>query len=346
MTRAGAGVAAFTFSKLIPGGNPTIILHDPGIEDGELAAVSARLMSPAHLQAEQVGALYSGGADARPSAGAEDSLPRLLMMGGEFCVNAVRSSAFCLARQGRLALRAFPGAVGAVGEGWVLASGMEKPVRVLAARDAGSLAGAIEDCSVFPLVGAPASGEGPPADAPLLYCAVEVSCPLPKEACAPLQKGACLVSLPGISHVLVDMERHPLPDLSGEAWKKESAAWRTLSGIANLPASGVVWYGRDGGGYRIWPAVAVRATASEHLETACGSASLALALLHASASADTAGPWPVAVGIGQPSGETLTVTLAGAHETGSGTAPASVPPGCSAWVAGPVLLAAEGRAYV
>lgn len=342
-------MTAFAFSKLIPGGNPTIILHNPGIEDGELAAVSARLMSPAHLQAEQVGALFSGGADTRPSAGAEEPLPRLLMMGGEFCVNAVRSSAFCLARQGRLALRAFPGAAGAAGavrEGRVLASGMEQPVRVLAARDAGSLAGAIEDCSVFPPAGPPASVEGPPADAPLLHCAAEVSCPLPKQACAPLQKGACLVSLPGISHVLVDMERHPLPDLSGGAWKKESAAWRMLCGIADLPASGVVWYGRDGGGYRIWPAVAVRATASEHLETACGSASLALALLHASTFADTAGPWPVAVGIGQPSGETLTVTLAGAREAAAGSAPSSVPPGCSAWVAGPVLLAAEGRAYV
>lgn len=246
-------------------------------------------------------------------------------------------------------MRAFSGAVGAVGavgEGWVLASGMEKPVRVLAARDADSLAGAIEDCSASPPVGAPAPGEGPPADSPLLHCAAEVSCPLPKDACAPLQKGACLVSLPGISHVLVNMERHPLPDLSGEAWKKESAAWRMLGGIADLPASGVVWYGRDGGGYRIWPAVAVRATASEHLETACGSASLALALLHASVCADTAGPWPAAVGIGQPSGETLTVTLAGAHEAGTGGVPASVPPGCSAWVAGPVLLAAEGRTYV
>lgn len=338
-------MTAFAFSKLIPGGNPTIILHNPGIGEGELAVVSARLMSSAHLQAEQVGALYSGEAGGRPAFVPEGRLPRLLMMGGEFCVNAVRSSAFCLAKQGRLALCEVPGVSTPVLGGWMRASGMENPVRVLAMQDAGSLVGAISACSASTFQELSASGESPLSDAPLLHCAAEVPCPLPGKACAPLQKGACLVSLPGISHVLVDMERHPLPDLSNGAWRKESAAWRMLCGISELPASGVVWYGRENDGYRIWPAVAVKATASEYLETACGSASLALALLHASTAAGTAAPWPLSIGIGQPSGETLTVTLAETRATGCARAPASDSPGCAAWVAGPVLLAAEGRAY-
>ena len=79
------------FSKVIPGGNATIILHEPGSWEGKLGPVAARLMHPMHIQAEKVGAWRLR----------HEKLPFLEMMGGEFCVNATRSAAFLLAGMGR-----------------------------------------------------------------------------------------------------------------------------------------------------------------------------------------------------------------------------------------------------
>lgn len=351
-------MTALAFSKLIPGGNPTILLHDPDIRPDELAGVSAKLMSALHLHAEQVGALYSGKADEWSSSSPDWDLPRLAMMGGEFCVNAVRSSALCLARQGWLLPRDVPGASGAVWGGRLTVSGAEVPVRVLVSPDADALALAV-GCNGAAVGSASRLGKKALPELSRLFCAAEVSCPLPEEACATLREGVSLVSLPGISHLLVDAGRHPLPEFYGEIWKQESASWRASYGIADLPASGVIWYERDDAGYSIWPAVAVKATGSEHLESACGSASLAVALLHAvTATRHGAADDPVSVAVRQPSGERLDVTCAGTKaRTKDGTAasgaaasgsaaPAVAAPGLKAWVSGPVLLAAEGKTYV
>lgn len=331
-------MTSFAFSKLTPGGNPTIILHDPAVQPGGLARIAAMLMSPMHLYAEQVGALYSSEADEWSPSLPDWEVPRLDMMGGEFCVNATRASAYCLAKQGRLMPLDVPGLKSPVWTGKLAVSGMKAPVRVLVSPVAESLpliiAGGI-DAHSKPLL-----GMTPFPDAPLLFCASEVLCDTPDNACEPQQKGAVLIRLPGISHVLVDMKRHPLPNGFDGAIKKETEAWRLLCGIGDAPASGVVWYERLDNGYRIWPSVAVKATGSECMESACGSASLAMALLHA-ASAEKE-PCPTALAIQQPGGETLTVTLAQrCGNTGNNT-----PDGCAAWVSGPVQLVAGGITHV
>lgn len=300
----------FSFSKLIPGGNPTIILHDPALTDDELAAVSALLMEPMHIGAEQVGALFSA------------SPPRLRMMGGEFCVNATRAAAMLLALNGRLAPAPVREDAAPVWGGGLMVSGMGRPVHIMVSPDKAALLAAARTCSGPP----PESPAPGPGDVSLLFCAARVTSAAPEVQCEAARPGVTLVRMPGMSHLLVNTASHPLPALSGEAWKKQSAVWRASCGLAGEPASGVIWFRREGRAFRIWPAVEVKATHSEHLETACGSASLALALNEWRQSS------PDPVDIIQPSGETLRVF------------PAAIPG--QAWVSGPVRLAAAGTTYV
>ncbi len=125
-----------------------------------------------------------------------------------------------------------------------------------------------------------------------------------------------------------------------------SAAWRSAGGLEGAAASGVVWYERQGNAvYKIWPAVEVLATGTEHLESACGSASLAVALMHHASVPDGGTDGTGRTGAGhstsgvrsidviQPSGESLRVF----------SPPATLE---SAWIAGPVHLVAQGTAYV
>jgi diaminopimelate epimerase len=91
----------------------------------------------------------------------------------------------------------------------------------------------------------------------------------------------------------------------------------------------VVWFRGDGRTFRIWPAVEVLATASEYLESACGSASLALALWLWKKRGTPA----EAVDVHQPSGGVLRVF----PDLGQSGA---------AWLSGPVVLAAQGTAYL
>ena len=270
---------SLSFSKLIPGGNATIILTDPDIALENLPGISSLLMSPMHIQAEQVGALYNPGlAPALPGAGAD--LPHLQMMGGEFCVNATRSAALLLALR--------DGICHGVWKGLLTVSGMDRPVQVLVSSDLDALEAALPHADSAnespederrPRIYPPLPGTGA-STAHSLYCAALVDCAAPGTGCRTMQPGVTLVSMPGIRHLLVDVSGHPLPDLHTPSWKYSSAAWRSAFGLAGSPTSGVVWYERQGAAYRIWPAVEVLATGSEHLESACGSASLAIALIH------------------------------------------------------------------
>jgi hypothetical protein len=177
-----------------------------------------------------------------------------------------------------------------------------------------------------------------------LYCAARVDCAYPAITFQEMGDGVCLVRMPGMSHLLVDAERHPLPSMEPRQWKQASASWRAACGLDHAPASGVVWHQRQGRSHRIWPAVEVRASGSEHMETACGSASLALALYEQRRSLKESGitvscPFP-ALDIIQPSGESLLVFLEFAHGAKAAASPSS------AWIAGPVTLAALGRAFL
>lgn len=343
---------SFAFSKLIPGGNATILLPDPDFSPERLPDISARLMDSMHIQAEQAGALYRAGLAPASLPGVRPDLPHLQMMGGEFCVNATRAAALLLARQGLL--RPLPGAPYEVWGSTLTVSGMDRPVPVAAAFDPHALEAAVSGLSPGGESGGGAlnsssgsSGAGRPGKAALplteaarLYCAARIDCAASAIRCLEKEPGVTLVNLPGIQHLLVDAALHPLPGMHSSAWKTASAAWRAASGLAGSPASGVIWYERRNSEYRIWPAVEVRATGTEHLETACGSASLAMALARHFAGSgedrlqDAA---PVrAVNVFQPSDEALRVLLifSASH----------APKG--AWIAGPVRLAAQGTAYL
>ncbi len=326
-------MSSFTFSKLIPGGNATILLTDPDMGPERLPAVSARLMDSMHIQAEQVGALYGAGLAPAALPGVKPDLPHLQMMGGEFCVNATRGAALLLARQGALARLDLPGLQFEAWAGEFTVSGMDGPVPVLAASAPEALEEALLAVSAGSARAASEKNASVPATATGLHCAARIDCAAPGVSCVEKGPGVTLVNMPGIVHLLVDISLNALPDMLSPAWKTASAAWRIRCGLAGSPASGVIWYERLDKGYRIWPAVEVAATNSEHLETACGSASLAMALMHRLANGGAGGQeTPAAVDIVQPSDETLRVFME--------------PHSDHAWIAGPVFLVAQGTAYL
>lgn len=103
---------ALTFFKCSPGGNPTLLLLDTGLQAAQQAHVAGLLLSPQHLYAEQVGFINLDAAS-------------LHMAGGEFCVNATRSLGAVLALQQRLHTKP-DGTLTAA----VQVSGMDRPVQL------------------------------------------------------------------------------------------------------------------------------------------------------------------------------------------------------------------------
>ena len=280
------------FTKLLPGGNPTILLPGEALPKGSLPAVAAHLMHPLHLGAEQVGALFT-----------ETGTPHLEMMGGEFCVNASRAAAFLLAGRG-----AFFEIAENIRGGLLSVSGLDAPAAAVVASDRRALDAWLSRGLELP-TNAPCS----PLAGQTLFCAVRVAVPAAAtESCSP---GKTLVRLPGICHLLLDSRLHPLPhDPFAEAERE-----RRELGLDNEPAAGVIWCSESIAGPAITPVVWVAATNSTHLETACGSASLALALTRQASTS-----------VIQPSAEALDITLCAGH----------------AWVSGRVDLIAQGDTWV
>ncbi len=278
-----------TFSKLLPGGNPTILIPGEDVPEGLLPAFAARLMHPLHVGAEQVGALF-----------VKDGMPHLEMMGGEFCVNASRAAAFEWAERGLFAR---------VGEtavaGMASVSGLREPIPVAVAPTQKEL----RACREAVDAGAPLDGPAAAFSESSLFCAARI--PVGDARIERLEPGKTLVRLPGICHVLLDAAVHPLP---GDLFAAASLERARLHLDAE-PAAGVIWCD----GPAISPVVWVAATESTHLETACGSASLALALARGGSSS-----------VLQPSGEILDIDLAGE----------------AAWVSGRVDRIARGETWM
>lgn len=91
---------------------------------------------------------------------------------------------------------------------------------------------------------------------------------------------ATLVCLPGISHLLL---RDCLP--SSSAVPPMANEFRKLYDLESCAASGVVWWNEENAALSILPHVSVPTSGTAMLESACGSASLALALAQREASA-------------------------------------------------------------
>ena len=242
----------FTFAKISPGGNSTILIREPQTAGEEHLQLAQKLLDPLHLQAEQVGFVNL---KATP--------PSLDMMAGEFCLNATRSL--------------------------VLLMFMEKKFLPIAGTD--DLFGLVR-CSGQngPLEARVKNGKNAPPDSAAAECYVSLRVKLDENTIREEERGVTLVKLPGIAHVLLDEELHPAPlDMmeaaaalrakyaleseaaSGVVWYKKNGALVRLHAESEVPASL----------FGITPLVHITASNSSTLESSCGSASLALALRHA-----------------------------------------------------------------
>jgi diaminopimelate epimerase len=255
-------MALYPFWKVTPGGNPTILLRSQDIPPAHRASVAASVMSLQHIGGEQVGYVRFEG------------VPRLDMMGGEFCLNATRAFAAVLASRGLLKRE------GAVLAGSVEVSGADGPVHIRVTERNGAL---------------------PLAEACLHFDDL----PQP-ETCG---DGSSLIRVPGIVHLIHQGNAAPLPDepeLSafcaserralaleqeeavGHLWLRHAAESRDADDASALVMDPVVW---------------VRDTATLCFESACGSGTLACALAEHAATGATA------FSVVQPSGSALSVRM-------------------------------------
>ena len=176
---------ALTFSKWSPGGNTTLLFPDAGQRPAEQARLASLALDSSMLGGEQAGFVNL-------------SQHKLRMAGGEFCVNASRAVGALLAytaqysgpEQGVLdgiaprseqKTEAAAPAEHPVRLDEIQVSGWQTPVRL---RTRGS--------------------------APLWQ--VEALLRLPEYSITTIEKGAHLVRLPGICHLLLGGATHPLPD--------------------------------------------------------------------------------------------------------------------------------------
>ncbi len=98
-----------------------------------------------------------------------------------------------------------------------------------------------------------------------------------------LAKGIVLVSLPGISHLLIDADIYPF---SPAHWQENAQALRQKFNLEQLPAAGCLWWHPIKGpesqnllcALHMHPVVMVKNPYSLYYENACGSGTLALGL--------------------------------------------------------------------
>ncbi len=288
---------ALTFSKWSPGGNTTLLFPDAGQRPAEQARLASLALDSSMLGGEQAGFVNL-------------SQHKLRMAGGEFCVNASRAVGALLAytaqysgpEQGVLdgiaprseqKTEAAAPAEHPVRLDEIQVSGWQTPVRL---RTRGS--------------------------APLWQ--VEALLRLPEYSITTIEKGAHLVRLPGICHLLLGGATHPLPDDCHAV----AAQLRQQHGLEVEPAAGVIWWRECQGLLDMLPLVHVRDAGTTFLENACGSGALALALCLVRACTRRT------FSIMQPGGSALDVQLF----TESGLDMAGID--------GPVSLVARGKVWL
>ncbi len=220
--------------------------------------------------------------------------PRLDMMGGEFCMNATRSFATLLHDEGLLELGQ---------DGWfhgtVSVSGMKEPLQVRVRGEAGV-------SEAFALIDLP---EQPPLRR--------------------VAEGIHEVRVPGIVHLVLNAEHHPLP----ADWEQHTKTLFERFRLMDEEAAGCIWLKGDGegGGPSLTPFVRVRETGTTCAETACGSGTLAAAAVIWDENGDR-----MPLCIRQPGGDSLIVSPEASR----------FPGGWAAWVGGTVCTIARGEAFV
>lgn len=307
------------FWKVTPGGNPTLFLRSEDVPPARRAPLAAALMDPMSIGAEQTGFIRFG----------HGGVPRLDMMGGEFCLNASRAFAFLLAVSGFL-----QESVSGEFSGCIEVSGADGPVPVkvwAAVPETGSQEYMAHDeasSGIRPGSHAEAHGTwgSAVAEASLRFGSI----PVPEDA-----EGARVVRLPGIVHVIHD-------GMAPADAEMESfcTGERLRLGLGGEEAVGHLWVtpgacdaaADPGTGegkvplLSLYPVVWVRDTATLCRETSCGSGTLACA---ADARHRSGGD---VFSVVQPSGSALTVAFRRAGEM------------MEVGISGPVRMAARGEA--
>lgn len=298
-----------SFWKISPGGNTTILITSPSLPVSARPGIAARLMSSLHLHAEQVGFVDLGA-----------TIPRIDMMGGEFCGNACRSLAAMLAFSGHALSDTSKDvhSTAAPHDGQQALRGASAPAGI--SSDTKGKHGAAATPQEANDKGSPTSAgaENQDEDAPLeleettcgwlassgvgqsvrfrvqrrgnaLSAAIRMPLDDMKAKGIPgaerLERDVHLMRLPGISHLLINATSSPYPTENAKAAARALLARHRL---LNEPAAGCIWYCNNGEEVSIMPVVHVRDTGSIHEETACGSGTIALAMHLASSTMERA----------------------------------------------------------
>ena len=288
---------ALTFSKWSPGGNTTLLFPDAGQRPAEQARLASLALDSSMLGGEQAGFVNL-------------SQHKLRMAGGEFCVNASRAVGALLAYTAQ-----YSGPEQGVLDG--IAPRSEQKTEAAAPAEHPARLDEIQVSGWQTPVRLRTRGSAP-------LWQVEALLRLPEYSITTIEKGAHLVRLPGICHLLLGGATHPLPDDCHAG----AAQLRQQHGLEAEPAAGVIWWRDCQGLLDMLPLVHVRDAGTTFLENACGSGALALALCLARAGTRRS------FSIMQPGGSALDVRLFA--ESGLDMA----------GIDGPVSLVARGKVWL
>lgn len=224
------------FTKVSPSGNMTILIWSEVARE-EHAKIANILMDCTYqLGAEQVGYVEK--------SQNTKAIAHLQMMGGEFCGNATRSLAFMLVA------RKFPNIIikNNIAKFYLTVSGVQKPLEVEVECD---------------------NDENP--------ISAKVQMPIYNNIDSVCQKESVnLVSLEGISHIIVDNNKTPFKKNS---YKDDFIEFRDNLNLKDKEAVGVMWKTVEAdNSISMEPVVWVKETDSYYYETSCGSGTVALAL--------------------------------------------------------------------
>jgi len=224
------------FTKVSPSGNMTILIWSEVAREEHAKIANILMDCTYHLGAEQVGYVEA--------SQNQKAIAHLQMMGGEFCGNATRSLAFMLVA------RKYPNIIiqNGIAKFYLTVSGVQEPLEVEVECDD-------NENPISAKVQMP------------IYSSIDSVCQ---------RESVKLVSLEGISHIIVDNDKTPFHK---ESYKDDFIEFRDSLELKDKEAVGVMWKTiEEDNSISMEPVVWVKETNSYYYETSCGSGTVALAL--------------------------------------------------------------------